>query len=140
MHTESESGLTLLYDGVCGLCNHAVQTVIRHDRRNVMRFAALQSSFGSAALERHPALRDVDSVILLETFADGSERVFIRSTAALRVAEYLGGVWSFALIARVIPTPVRDFFYDLIARYRYRFFGKYESCLVPSPEIRARFL
>lgn len=137
---DSIPSLVLLYDGVCGFCNRTVQTVIAADRKGTLRFAALQSEFGQAVLARHPELKNVDSVILVKTEADGAERVFIRSTAALEVARYLGGLWSLLLAGYVVPTPLRDFFYDLFAKYRYTLFGKYDSCLLPPPEIRARFL
>ena len=129
----------LLYDGVCGFCNKAVQTILKYDRRGEMRFAALQSEFGQGVLRRHPEIGGVDSVVFVERGA-GGERVHVRSGASLRVASYLGGWWRFFLVARVIPAPVRDFFYNLVARYRYRFFGQYDSCLLPPPEVRARFI
>ena len=129
----------LLYDGVCGFCNKAVQTILKHDRRGELRFAALQSEFGQGVLRRHPELEGVDSVVFVEP-APGGERVYVRSDAALRVAAYLGGPWRLFLIAGVIPAPVRDFLYNLVARYRYRFFGKYDACLLPPPEVRARFI
>ncbi len=131
----------MLYDGVCGFCNRSVQTILNSDKRGTLRFAALQSDFGKSFMERHPDMKDVDSVVWLETApATGEERVFIRSTAALHIAAYLGGIWRLCLIAYVIPSPIRNFFYDLFARYRYKFFGKYDSCMLPPPEVRARFL
>ena len=139
MTATSEHSPVLLYDGVCGFCNKAVQTILKHDRRGEMRFAALQSEFGQDVLRRHPELEGVDSVVFVERGA-GGERVHVRSDASLRVASYLGGWWRFLLVARVIPAPVRDFFYNLVARYRYRFFGQYDSCLLPPPEVRARFI
>ncbi len=129
----------LLYDGVCGFCNKTVQMILDLDRRGLMRFAALQSDYGRAVVARHPELEGIDSVVFLDR-AGGGERVHVRSEAALRVAEYLGGAWRFFLAARVIPAPVRDFFYNLVARYRYRFFGKYDTCMLPPPEVRSRFL
>jgi predicted DCC family thiol-disulfide oxidoreductase YuxK len=134
-----EQAPVLLYDGVCGFCNRAVQTILKHDRRGEMRFAALQSEFGQAVLKRHPEMGGVDSVVFVER-GPGGERVHVRSAASLRVAAYLGGPWKLFLAARVIPAPVRDFFYNLVARYRYRFFGKYDACLLPPPEVRARFM
>lgn len=134
-----ENAPVLLYDGVCGFCNKAVQTILKHDRRGVLRFAALQSPFGQAVLARHPELAGVDSVVFVER-GPGVERVHVRSAASLQVAAYLGGWWKLSLAARVLPAPVRDFFYDLVARYRYRFFGKYDACLLPPPEVRARFI
>lgn len=134
-----DHGPVLLYDGVCGFCNKSVQFVIDHDRKKTIRFAALQSTFGQAVIERHPELAKVDSVVFLDRH-DGAENVFIRSSAALRLSGYLGGVWGWARIAYIIPRPIRDFFYDLFARYRYRLFGKYDSCMLPPPEVRERFL
>lgn len=130
----------LLYDGVCGFCNQTVQMILRRDRRGTMRFAALQSAYGEAVKARHPELQNVDSVVLIEQSSDGAERVHVRSDAALRVAAYLGGWWKLLLIFRIFPRAVRDFFYDTFARYRYRLFGKYDSCPVPSPEVRSRFI
>ena len=131
----------LLYDGVCGFCNKTVQMILDHDRRGTMRFAALQSDYGRGVVGRHAELRGVDSVVFVENSPGGGERVFVRSDAALRVLEYLGGAWRLLLFAaRVVPKPVRDFFYDLFARHRYRLFGKYESCMLPPPEVRSRFL
>ena len=131
--------LVLLYDGVCGFCNKSVQFILDHDRHGTIRFAALQSEFGQAVIARHPELAKVDSVVFLEQTGD-DEKVFIRSTAALRLSGYIGGIWGWARAAYLIPRPIRDVFYDLFARYRYRLFGKYDSCLLPPPEVRERFL
>jgi predicted DCC family thiol-disulfide oxidoreductase YuxK len=136
---KSEVETVLLYDGVCGFCNRSVQTIIRHDRRGKMRFAALQSEYGKSVVSRHPELQNVDSLVLVERVNE-EEKVSTHSTGALRVAAYLGGPWKLFLIAHVVPRPVRDVLYNLFARYRYRLFGKYESCPLPSPEIRSRFL
>ena len=141
--TDTFTGQTpvLLYDGVCGFCNGAVQTILRHDRRGRLRFAALQSDYGRAALARHPELSGVDSVVFLEASPEtGGERVSVRSEAGLRVASYLGGPWKFFLLGRLLPARVRDYLYDLFARHRYKLFGKYDTCLLPPPEMRARFI
>jgi predicted DCC family thiol-disulfide oxidoreductase YuxK len=105
-----------------------------------MRFAALQSDFGKAVIARHPELQGVDSVVVLETSPDGRETVFVRSSAALRMATYLGGFWKLFLAFRIVPAPLRDYLYDTFARHRYRFFGRYDTCPLPSPEVRARFI
>jgi predicted DCC family thiol-disulfide oxidoreductase YuxK len=135
------AGPVLLYDGVCGFCNKTVQTILDHDRQGVMRFAALQSDYGQTVVGRHSALRGVDSVVFVET-ATGAreERIYFRSDAALKVASYLGGFWKVFLAAYIIPKPVRDYFYDLFARNRYRLFGKYDACMLPPPEVRSRFI
>jgi predicted DCC family thiol-disulfide oxidoreductase YuxK len=129
----------LLYDGACGFCNKSVQLVLGRDRRGLMRFAALQSDYGQTVIERHPELRGIDSAVYVER-TPGGERVHTRSDAALKVAAYLGGFWNIFLAARILPRPFRDYCYDLFARNRYRFFGKYDSCMLPPPEVRARFL
>ena len=132
------TGPVLLYDGVCGFCNKSVQTILTHDRKGSMKFAPLQSKYGQEVTARHN-LGHIDSVVFVDR-SSGEERVAIRSAAALQVAKYLGGWWRLLSVFYVVPRPVRDFFYDLIAMYRYRFFGKYDSCLLPSPDVRARFL
>jgi predicted DCC family thiol-disulfide oxidoreductase YuxK len=128
----------LLYDGVCGFCQRTVQTILKYDTRGTMRFAPLQSPLGTAITARH-RLAGVDSMLLVQRSA-GAERVFIRSDAALQVASYLGGWWKLLLVFSLVPCPLRDFLYDVFARYRYRLFGKYTSCPLPPPEVRARFL
>lgn len=131
----------LLYDGVCGMCNKGVQTVLKHDRKGTMRFAALQSDYGQASLERHPELKGLDSVVLIEKFgAAGEERAYAQSTAALRVLSYLGGIWKLFLVAYILPRSLRDALYNFVARNRYEVFGKHDACMLPSPETRARFL
>lgn len=129
----------LLYDGVCGFCNGAVQFILARDRTGTMRFTPLQSDVGEAVKARHAFLRDVDSVVFLEREGD-DERVYVRSAAALKVAEYLGGPWRALLAFRILPAVVRDGAYDLFARYRYRFFGKAEACMIPSRDVRSRFI
>jgi predicted DCC family thiol-disulfide oxidoreductase YuxK len=141
MREDQREAPVLLYDGVCGFCNKTVQTILKYDRRGTLRFAPLQSEFAKGVVARHPELANVDSVVFVEKESGtGLERVSVRSTAALRVASYLGGPWRLALVARILPTSLRDYFYDLFARYRYRLFGKYDSCMLPPKEARARFV
>ena len=129
----------LLFDGLCNFCDGTVQFVLARDRRGTLRFAPLQGDFARAVLDRHPALRRVDSLILVYG-PGGDDDVAVRSDAALRLAEYLGGVWGMARILRLVPHPLRDWGYDLIARYRYRLFGTRAACRVPDTAVRARFL
>jgi predicted DCC family thiol-disulfide oxidoreductase YuxK len=130
----------LLYDGVCGFCNGAVRTILRFDRSGDLRFAALDSEFARSIIDRYPTLADVDTVVYVENPGQPGERVNIRSAAALRVARYLGGPWKLLLAARAIPPRLRDWLYDRFAGIRYRVFGKYDTCPIPPPEVRARFL
>jgi len=132
-------GPVLLYDGLCGFCNASVQFILRHERRHTLRFAALQGSFAREVKRRHPSLDDVDSLVWLEE-SGPRERVAIRSRAALAVAGYLGGFWRVLLIFTIIPAPVGDFFYDVFARHRYRWFGTHASCPLPPTDVRSRFL
>ena len=137
----SENPAVLLYDGTCGFCDGAVKFVLRVDRRGELRFAAIESDFGAAVLQRHPALATVDSVVYVEDPGGADERVTVRSEAALRVARYLGGPWrALGAVARLVPAPVRDFLYDRFAAIRYRVFGRVDSCDLPAPEVRARFI
>lgn len=130
-----EHGYILLYDDVCALCNRTVGWILRHDRGGTMRFAALDSAVGREAIRRLPGLAGVDSVVLLHR--DGA---WVKSTAVLEIARYVGGAWSIALAGYLLPRALRDWMYDAVARRRYRVFGRYESCPIPPPEQRARFL
>jgi predicted DCC family thiol-disulfide oxidoreductase YuxK len=138
---ESIAGPVLLYDGTCGFCAESVQFVLRHDRRGLLRFAALDSAFGRGVMDRHPEVRGFDSVLFVEPLLNGAlEKVAAHSSAALRVAEYLGGRWGLLRVARVIPSPIRDAVYRLVARHRHRLSAHGPQCLVPSAQDRARFL
>ncbi|HMQ04212.1 MAG TPA: thiol-disulfide oxidoreductase DCC family protein [Pyrinomonadaceae bacterium] len=129
-------GAVVLFDGVCNFCNGSVNFIISRDLAGYFKFAPLQSGVGEQLIARHgidPA--KTDSVILVE-----NEKAYLHSTAALRIARRLGGIWSLAYVFAVVPRPVRDFFYKLFAKYRYRLFGKQDACMIPTPEIRERFL
>jgi predicted DCC family thiol-disulfide oxidoreductase YuxK len=125
---------------VCNLCNGFVQFVIRHDPAGRFRFAALQSEAGRALLAAHgltPAAvaAEPESVLLLS-----AGRLHSHSTAVLRIAQGLGGVWRLAGAGWLLPRAWRDAAYRLVARHRYRWFGRRESCMLPTPELKARFL
>lgn len=126
----------VLFDGVCNLCNGSVQFILKRDPHGRFRFASLQSDAGRGLLHAHGLPADaLESVVLVE---DG--RAWTRSDAALRIARGLSGGWRAAGVLRVVPRPLRDAVYGLVARNRYRWFGKRESCMIPTPEWRARFL
>ena len=131
----------LLYDGTCGFCAESVQFVLARDRKGTLRFAALDSGTGRAIVARHPDVRGFDSVLFVEP-ADGAtpERVFAHSSAALRVATYLGGAWRLLQLARFVPSPIRYAIYRLIARHRHRLSANGPQCVIPSARDRARFL
>jgi predicted DCC family thiol-disulfide oxidoreductase YuxK len=106
-----------------------------------MFFAPLQGDYARSVITRHPDLRGVDSLVFVEPCGlERDERVFVRSDAALHVVSCIGGLWRVALVAYIIPRVVRDFLYDQFAKRRYRWFGRYETCLLPTAETRSRFL
>lgn len=135
-----QAGPVLLYEGVCGFCNGAVRTILRFDRRGTLRFAALDSDFARAVIDRHPSLADVDTMVFVDDPGQPGENVSVRSAAGVRVARYLGGPWQVLLVAGLIPARLRDWLYDRFAGIRYRVFGTYDSCPLPAPDVRARFL
>ena len=126
----------LLFDGECNLCNALVQFILRHDHQQRFRFAALQSATGQRVARELPAQeRAADSLIYLR-----NGRLHTRSTAALLVARDLSGVWPLAYGLIVLPRFLRNAGYDLVARHRYRWFGKRDQCMVPTAELVDRFL
>ena len=132
----------ILYDGVCGLCNQMVQFLLKHDRHGHLRFASLQSDFAAKVLQRHGIdPKDLDTLHVVENFEQADERVLQRSNAILRAGRNLGGIWSLlSSVAGIVPRPLRDLCYRFVARNRYRVFGKYETCMLPDPKQRSRFL
>ena len=127
----------VLYDGVCGLCNRVVRFVLRRDREAVFRFAALQSPLAEGVLAQHGArASDLDTFYVV----DGKE-LFSRSDAVVFVLRMLGGRWAVAAGAfQIVPRRIRDWVYKTVARNRYRLFGKYETCPLPTAEQRERFV
>lgn len=126
----------VLFDGVCNLCNASVQFVIRHDPEGRFRYAALQSAAGQEVLRQHGLGGEAfDSFIYLRHGV-----LYLRSTAALYLLRDLGGAWALLYAFIIVPRPLRDTVYDLVAKYRYRWFGRRESCMVPTQELRGRFL
>jgi len=123
----------LYFDGVCNLCTTSVQFAIKHDRKKQFLFAPLQSTVGQKALSEISG--NVDSIVLFYR-----NRYYIKSTAVLNTAKLLGGVWSLFYVFIVIPRFIRDYAYDTMAKKRYKWFGKKNECMVPTPEIRSRFL
>jgi predicted DCC family thiol-disulfide oxidoreductase YuxK len=126
----------LLFDGVCNLCNSAVQFVIKRDPKGKIKFAALQSESGQLLLKKFGLpLNDFDSFVLIK-----GDKYFLRSSAGLHVLKELGGFWSIFYVLMIFPGPVRDFVYNIVAKTRYKLFGKRDICMVPTPELKGRFL
>ena len=132
----------LLYDGVCGLCNRLVQFTLRHDRKDTFYFASLQGPTAGRILERHgqsPA--DLDTFYVVTDFDQPGEHLRARSDAALFVLRGLGGGWrALAMFGGALPKFLRDAAYNLVARNRYRVFGKFDACPLPDPKDRHKFL
>ena len=125
----------VLFDGVCKLCNGSVNFVLRRDRAGRLKLAPLQSDYGRKVLEEHGKISDsMDSIMFLE-----ADQLTTKSTAIIRISKYLGGAWPLCMIALVIPRFIRDFVYDVVAKNRYRWFGKYDTCRLPDPEFEDRF-
>lgn len=127
----------ILFDGVCTLCNKVVQWIIQRDTKDVFRYAALQSDAGKQHMaERGITPAAIDSILLIEP----GVAYFTQSDAALRVAQELGGLWRVLALFRWIPKPIRDAVYNFIAKNRYKWFGKEDACMRPTPDVQAKFL
>jgi predicted DCC family thiol-disulfide oxidoreductase YuxK len=135
MSAAQEEKSIVLFDGVCNLCNSAVQFIIRRDHGSRFRFASLQSDKGRSLLADRPDLHGLDSIILIE-----NGQYFTQSSAALRIARRLDGPWRASGILLIVPRWLRDPLYRWIARNRYRWFGKQQSCMLPTAEMKGRFL
>lgn len=126
----------ILFDGVCNFCNSAVNFIIRQDKKRIFRFAPLQSAAGQALLKKHGlSAADLSSFVLIE-----KGRAYKRTTAALMVANHLPVYWRWTNLFWVIPASIRDIVYNIIARNRYKWFGRKEECMIPTPDLRSRFL
>jgi predicted DCC family thiol-disulfide oxidoreductase YuxK len=125
----------ILFDGVCNFCNGSVRFIIKRDPLGYFKFSSLQSNAGKKLLEIHKVRNDINSFILLE-----NDHVFTKSSAALRVCMRLKGLWKILVVLIIIPKPIRDVIYDLVAKNRYKWFGKSDQCIIPTPEVRERFL
>ncbi|WP_066062843.1 thiol-disulfide oxidoreductase DCC family protein [Neobacillus soli] len=125
----------ILFDGVCNLCNSSVQFILKRDPGGHFKFASLQGETGQRLLKMHRLNPDLNSFVLIE-----DEKVYVKTNAALRVCKVLSGSWKVLTIFLIIPGLIRDPLYDFIANNRYKWFGKKESCMLPLPEWKNRFL
>lgn len=133
----SESANIVFYDGVCGLCDRTVQFLLKHDTAQRLKFAPLQ---GETAKHRTDLPGDLKSIAFVTNHGTAQEQLYFRSEAALQILKQIGGFWRVVSWLRIIPRLLRDSIYNAIAKRRYRWFGKFDVCRVPSPEVRARFL
>ena len=137
MESLPENKKIILFDGVCNLCNSSVQFVIARDKKDLFKFVALQSDLGNSIVKHIGIdIKNTDSIILYEP----GKAYYYKSTAALKIAATLERFWSIATIFKFIPASIRDFVYDYIAKNRYKWYGKKESCMIPTPELQSKFL
>ncbi len=136
MNSNLENESILLFDGVCNLCNTVVQFVIKRDSKAHFKFASLQSDLGQRLLKKHKLNPDsIDTVVLVE-----KNKAYIKSTAVLRLVRKFSGAWPLLFIFIIIPTALRDWAYDWVAGNRYKWYGKMDSCMMPDPGLKHRFL
>lgn len=126
----------ILFDGVCNLCNSSVNFVIRHDKKGVFKFAPLQSDFGTKTLKKYDINpKDTDSIILID-----QDKSYIKSSAALYIAKDLSGAYPLLFTFMIVPKFIRNWVYDYVAKNRYRWYGKKDSCMIPTPELKGKFI
>lgn len=127
----------ILFDGVCNLCNSSVIQVINRDKKNIFLFTALQSETGQKITENLGIdTTKIDSIILYEP----NKAFYVKSAAALRIMKEFSGLWKLMQIFTILPNAFNNIFYDFIARNRYKWYGKKDSCMIPTPELKAKFL
>ncbi len=134
MPVKNRDKLFVVYDGHCVLCSRTVKFIIRKDRKDLFRFASLRDIPVTAGLGKPDEAEENESVVLIE-----NGKAWYRSTAVLRIMRRLSGGWPLLYLLIVIPAPVRDFFYKFVAKRRYKWFGRYETCPVPDESIREKF-
>lgn len=137
LYNVEQSKKIILFDGVCNLCNNSVQFVIKRDVNDVFQFAALQSETGKKLLtDRNIDTQEVDSIILIEP----NVAYYTKSTAALEIGKHLKGLKAISSILLWLPEALRNIVYDFIARNRYKWYGKKDNCMIPSEELKSKFI
>lgn len=132
----TEPPAIVLFDGVCNFCNHSIQFIIKRDKKSYFKFGALQSEEGKALLQKHNLSPEIlDTIVLIE-----GGKAYTYSTAPLRIVKKLNLLWPICYVFILVPTFIRNPIYKWISKNRYKWFGKQESCMMPTPEIRSRFL
>lgn len=125
----------LLFDGICNFCNQWVNFIIRNDKEKKIRFAPLQSDAGKSIIKKFNISSDGDTVVLID-----NEKIFTKSSAALRIMKHIGGAYYLLLLFMIVPKYIRDVFYDGIARNRYKWWGKRNECMIPTEDVKDRFV
>lgn len=133
---EIKSYKIILFDGVCNFCNYWVNFAIKRDRKKKLKFTTLQGETAKQLLQKfHINPISINSVVFID-----KDKAYTQSSAAIRICKYLNGGWKLFYGFMIFPKFIRDFFYNIIARNRYKWYGKKESCMVPTPEVKERFL
>lgn len=131
-----EEPYIILFDGVCNLCNNAINFVIQRDPKNSFLYAPLQSKNGEQLIKKYNIdTSKVDSIILIK-----NNRTYLKSTAALIISQELSGLWPAMVVFLIVPNFIRNWVYDYIAKNRYKWFGKKDACMIPTPELKGKFL
>lgn len=125
----------ILFDGICNFCNKSVRFIIKRDPDGYFQFASLQGEVGQSLLKKHHMPQYFDSFVLIE-----NDRVYLKSDAVLRICRHLKGAWKWMSMFFIVPKPIRNAVYSFIANNRYKWYGKRDSCMIPTPDIRERFL
>ncbi len=126
----------ILFDGVCNLCNTFVQFIIRHDKKNKFNFAPLQSNYAIEVIQKYNLNNNqLQSVVFI-----ANQKIYTKSNAALQIAKHLGGLWSLFACLNIFPLKFRDAVYNYVAKNRYKWFGKKQNCMVPTPNLKNKFL
>lgn len=137
-----EAGRSIvLFDGVCALCNASIRFLMKRDRADRFRFASLQGSFAAGVLARHGKnARDLDAVSVVVDYGRPTERVLSRAAAVSYLLEALGGIWTLARLLRLVPEALLNRLYDFVAANRYNWFGRHDTCPIPTAAERAKFI
>lgn len=125
----------ILFDGVCNFCSQSVQFIIKRDPTHVFHFASLQSDVGRKLIKEYGLVENINSVVYIT-----GGKAYEKSDAALQICRSLSGLWKIFYIFYIVPKPIRNIVYDYVAKNRYKWFGKTDSCMIPSPDIKSRFL
>ena len=135
MSISKKNTKVILFDGVCNLCNNSVKLIIKNDKSNIFKFAPLQGKYGIKIQNRYNInTTEINSIILID-----GKKTYAKSSAALRIAKDLRAPFFLFFVFIIVPVFIRNFIYDLIAKNRYKWFGKMESCMIPSNELKSKF-
>lgn len=131
----------LLFDGVCGLCNGLVKLILKQDKKGVFRFAPLQSQIAAELLKRHQLnASQLSTVYVVVNYREANEHLKYKADAAIFVLGQLGGLWKAISVLRIFPNILLNWGYDFIAKNRYKWFGRYDTCMMPDPSYQTRFI